>query len=195
MTKVRTLLFAALAVVLACGICGQQALAQEDLSGEGYGTLISIGRIPDAPAGAIPDVSPGMYQGIVGMGPNPPASGDWPCFGGNTACTSIAAGGLVVAEPLQVVLKACSGCGQIYYTFETTTASGTGTFTFTVTQGSPAKTLFHKSFTGTVAKNNIYAIAWTGVTFTGGVAGAATISVSTKIGTATIKGAARIVLQ
>jgi uncharacterized protein (DUF983 family) len=191
MTKVRTLLFTALAVVLACGICGQQALAQEDRAGDAYGSVIAIGHVTDAS----PDVtSPGMYQGITAMGPNPPVSGDWPCFGGST-CSNVVAGGLVIGTPEQVWTKSCSGCGQIYYTFQTTTATGTATFTITVTQGSPVKTLFHYSFTGSVAKNSIEVISVGNVSFAGAVAGAATINVATTIGTATIKGAAKIVLH
>ena len=194
MTKVRMFLFSALAVVLACGICGQPALAQ-DLAGGAHGSAISIGHIPDASADASPDAtSPGMFQGIVGMGPNPPVAGDWPCFGGST-CSNVVAGGLVIAEPEQIWTKSCSGCGQIFYTFQTTTATGTGTFTVTVTQGSPAKTLFQYSFTGSVAKNTIEAISISNVSFTGGVAGAATINVATTIGTATIKGGAKITLH
>jgi hypothetical protein len=184
------LLFAALAVVLAGAICGQPALAQ-DLAGDAHGSMIAIGHITDA----LPDAtSPGMFQGIVGMGPNPPVAGDWPCFGGST-CSNVVAGGLVIAEPEQIWTKSCSGCGQIYYTFQTTTATGTATFTITVTQGSPAKTLFQYSFTGSVAKNQIHAISVGPVTFTGGVAGAATINVATTIGTATIKGGAKITLH
>ncbi len=105
------------------------------------------------------------------------------------------AGGLVIGTPEQVWTKSCSGCGQIYYTFQTTTATGTATFTITVTQGSPVKTLFHYSFTGSVAKNSIEVISVGNVSFAGAVAGAATINVATTIGTATIKGAAKIVLH
>jgi hypothetical protein len=194
MTKVRALLFTAVAVVLACGICGQQALAQEDLAGGAQISAIAIGHITDR--SAEPAASAGMYQGITAMGPNPPVSGDWPCFGGST-CSNVVAGGLVIGEPEQVWSKGCSGCGQIYYTFQTTTATGTANVTVTVTQGSPAKTLFKFSgpLSGTVAKNVIEAVAIGPVSFTGGVAGAATINVSTTIGTATIKGGAKIVLH
>jgi len=130
------------------------------------------------------------------MAPNPPATGDWPCFGGGSNCASIAAGGLVIGVPVQVWPKSRSGCGQIYSTFQTTTATGTGNVTVTVTQGSPAKTIFKISGSiGTVLGNTIEALNVSGVSFTGAVAGAATINVSTKIGLVTIKGAARIVLH
>jgi hypothetical protein len=130
------------------------------------------------------------------MGPNPPATGDWPCFGGSTDCSSVMAGGLVVGTPEALWSKSCSGCGQIYYTFQTTTATGTANVVITVTQGSPAKTLFKTSGSiGTIPKNIIEVVNVTGVSFTGAVAGAATINISTTIGTATIKGAAKIVLH
>src|ERR1019366_7626270 len=107
MTRVRTLLFTALAVVLACGICGQQALAQEDRAGDAYGSVIAIGHVTDAS----PDVtSPGMYQGITAMGPNPPVSGDWPCFGGST-CSNVVAGGPRPGPPRQGLAKNGSGLG------------------------------------------------------------------------------------
>ena len=194
MAKVRALLFIALAAVLACGICGQQAVAQEDLAGNAQGSAIAIGHVLDG--AAEPAASAGMYQGIVAMGPNPPASSsDWPCFAGGTACAGIAAGGLVIGMPEQIWSKSCHGCGQIYYTFQTTTATGTATFNISVTQGSPATTIFHYSFTGSVGASTIEAVSVSGVSFKGGVAGAATINVSTTIGSATIKGGAKIVLH
>ncbi|HXM40704.1 MAG TPA: hypothetical protein VN924_05595 [Bryobacteraceae bacterium] len=189
MTKVRALLLTALALVLACGIFSPQALAQ-DLAGDAQTTAIATGHVTDAAPDA---TSPGMYQGIVGMGPNPPAKGDWPCFGGSTDCSGVAKYGLVIGEPEQVWSKSCSGCGQIYYTFETTTATGTAAFTVTVTQGST--TIFKYSGSTSVSNNVIEVISVGPVTFTGGVAGAATISVSTTIGTATIQGGAKIVLH
>jgi hypothetical protein len=159
-------------------------------------TAIAIGHIPDAPLDPSPDTtSPGMYQGIVGMGPNPPAKGDWPCFGGGTDCASVAKYGLVIGEPEQLWSKSCSACGQIYYTFQTSTATGTASIAITVTQGTPATTIFKFTGTETVSSDVIEVISVGPVTFTGGVAGAATINVSTTIGTEVIKGSAKIVLH
>ena len=67
MTKCRMFLFSALAVVLACGICVQQGLAQEnDLQvGTGQLSTSSVGALTlgsDASAA-------GLFQGIVAMGP------------------------------------------------------------------------------------------------------------------------------
>ncbi len=189
MRKVRVLLLSALALVLACGILGQQALAQD-----GAGSLkihaISTGH---ATPGISDLASPGMYQGIVAMGPNQPDDGDWPCFAGNAGCPDIAAGGLVVGVPVQVWPLA-SANGQVYWTFETTTSSGKAKVSIKVTQG--ATTIF--SLSGNIpgiATDTIYAISLDGVSFTGAVAGPATITTTTKIGKTTIKGTAKIVLQ
>ena len=191
--KVRMLLFIALAVVLAYGICGQPALAQ-DLAEDADVSVVSIGHITDASPDA---TSPGMYQGIVAMGPNPTVAGDWPCFGPTTDCAGIVKGGLVIGEPEQLWTKSCSACGQIFYTFQTTTATGTANIVVTVTQGTPATTIFRYSgaLSGTIAKNSVVAVGVGPVTFTGGVAGAATINVATTIGTATIKSGAKITLH
>src|ERR1022692_1026704 len=84
--KVRMLLFAALA---------------QDLAGDAHASVVSIGHITDDSPDA---TTPGMFQGIVGMSPNPTVAGDWPCFAGATTCASIAAGGLVIGEPERPVL-------------------------------------------------------------------------------------------
>lgn len=191
MKKDRMLLFVALAVVLACGFCGYQAVAQ-DLAGEAQARVITIGHITGA---AIPLASGGMFQGITGFGINPPVAGDWPCFGGATDCSGIAAGGLVIGTPLQVWSKSCSGCGQIYWTVQTTSATGSANITATISQGSPAKAIFKFSGNvGTVPANVIDVISVGPVSFTG-AAGAATISVSTTIGATTVKGGEHIVLH
>ncbi|MGA3041867.1 MAG: hypothetical protein ABSF54_13855 [Bryobacteraceae bacterium] len=193
--KIRALLLTALAVVLACAICGRPALAQ-DLAGDAQMTAISIGHIPDASADGLPDTtSPTLFQGIVGMGPNPPAKGDWPCFGGNTDCSSVAKNGLVIGEPEQVWSKSCSACGQIYYTFQSTTGTGTANIAISVTQGTPATAIFKFTGTESVSANVIEIISVGPVTFTGGVAGPATINVSTTLGSTVIKGSAKIVLH
>ena len=193
MTKSRVLLFSALAVVLACGICVQQGLAQEDDHQIGTGQLSMTG-VGSLAAGS--DLaSPGAFQGIVAMGPNPATSGDWPCFAGGsgTGCAGIPAGGLVVGVPVQVWPLA-SANGQIYWTFETTTAQGKGHATVTVKQGSTV-ILSVSGALGTLAQNMIYAVNLSGATFTGAVAGPATITVTTKIGTEKISGKATIQLQ
>ncbi len=189
MQKVRVLLLSAMAVILACGILGQQALAQDE-AGNLKIHAISTGH---ATPGSSDPAAPGMFQGIVAMGPNQPDPGDWPCFGGNPSCADIAAGGLVVGVPVQVWPLA-SANGQIYWTLETTTSAGTAKATIKVTQGSTTIFSLSGKLKGIMA-DEIYAISLDGVTFSGAVAGPATITTTTKIGTTTIKGTAKIVLQ
>jgi len=193
MTKGRMFLFMALAMVLACGICVQQGLAQEDDYQIGTGQL-SVQSMGALTLGS--DLAaPGAFQGIVAMGPNPATDGDWPCFAGGagTGCAGIPAGGLVVGVPLQV-WDVSSANGQIYYTFETTTAHGKAKATITVKQGSTVILNVSGSL-GKLAQNQIYYVALSGATFTGAVAGPATITVTTKIGTEKITGKATIQLQ
>jgi hypothetical protein len=189
MLKIRVLLFSALAVVLAFGILGQQALAQDAAGNQAFHAT-AIGH---PSPGSTDAATPGMFQGITAMGPNPPAAGDWPCFAGNTACSAIASGGLVVGVPVQV-WPVASANGQIYWTFETTTSAGTAKVSVKVTQGATTILSVKGKIPG-IAANSIYSIDLTGASFTGAVAGPATITTSTKIGTTTIKGTAKIVLQ
>ena len=87
-----------------------------------------------------------------------------------------------------------SANGQIYYTFETTTLHGKGHATVTVKQGST--TILNVSGSlGTILANTIHSVALNGATFTGAVAGPATITVTTKVGTEKITGKATIHLQ
>jgi hypothetical protein len=194
MTKFRLLLLTALAVILACGICVQQGLAQEDDLQIGTGQLSMASR-----GGVFAELEPagsaGLFQGIVAMGPNPATDGDWPCFAGGsgTGCSGIPGGGLVIGVPVQVWPLA-SANGQIYWTYETTTAHGKVHATVTVKQGST--TILNVSGSlGTIAANQIAYIDLTGATFTGAVAGPAAITVTTKVGTAKITGKATIQLK
>jgi hypothetical protein len=186
-------LLTALAVVLACGICVQQGLAQED------DHQVGTGQLGVASMGALTLGSDlagvGLFQGIVAMGPNPATDGDWPCLAGGsgTGCAGIPSGGLVVGVPVQV-WPLSSANGQIYWTFETTTAQGKGHATVTVKQGSTV-ILSVSGALGTLAQNQIYAISLSGATFTGAVAGPATITVTTKVGTEKITGKTTIQLQ
>jgi hypothetical protein len=186
-------LFTALAVVLACGVCVQQGLAQED------DYQVGTGQLGVASVGALtlgPDLTgAGLFQGIVAMGPNPPSSGDWPCFAGGSGagCAAIPAGGLVVGVPVQV-WDLSSANGQIYYTFQTTTAHGKGHTTVTVKQGTT--TILNVSGSlGTILADKLHAVWVNGATFTGAIAGPATITVTTKVGTEKITGKATIHLQ
>jgi len=193
MTKLRVLLFTALPLVLACGLCVQQGLAQEGdyQVGTGQFSMSGVGSL--APESDL--AGPGAFQGILAMGPNPATDGDWPCFAGGsgTGCAGIPAGGLVIGVPLQV-WDLASANGQIYWTFETTTGKGKINVTLTVKQGMTV-ILSASGTVGTAAKNSIYSIALTGATFSGAVAGPATITATTKIGKEKITGKATIQLQ
>jgi hypothetical protein len=190
MRTLREILFTALGVVLAFGILGQQALAQDE-AGTPQFRVTTIAHME--PASVDPTTAPALLPGIVAMGPNPAAAGDWPCFAGSTACSSIAAGGLVVGIPYQIWPLA-SADGQIYYTFSTTTASGTTHVAIKVTQG--ATTIYDAAgnIPG-IAANSLYSISIDGVTFTGAVAGPAKIVARTKIGTSVVSSTTMIYLQ
>jgi hypothetical protein len=129
MMKIRMIMFAALAVIVAFGVCGQQAQAQNSRT-----TLSVVGKAPTHPV--TPDASPSLlYQGVTTMGVLPPADPNgnayWPCFTGggsnpNSAdCSTIPAGGVVFGFPVYTwPLTSCTGvsstapCGQVYWTFE-----------------------------------------------------------------------------
>jgi hypothetical protein len=212
MTKTRMFVFAALAVIVAFGVCGQQALALDP-----HFKVVTIGH-GTTQSDAVPDAASQVHQGITAMGAAAPAdsSGNatWPCFTGETDpdCSSIAAGGLVVGIPaftwnLAACTSSTAACGQIYWTFETDVKSKTApiNISLTVTQGT--STIYS---TGTIDVGTnpgagfIEAIAGN-VAFGPGdctvgtcatpVAGAATITVTTKIGTSTATGTAHITLS
>src|SRR5579862_3933275 len=97
MNKLRVSFFAALALMVAFGVSGQ-ALAQESvitITNPDF-QLLSATHFGIVPPDSAPDAT-GLYQGIVAMGPLPATgTNDWPCFAGNAACPTIAAGGLVI---------------------------------------------------------------------------------------------------
>lgn len=210
MTKIRTILFATLALVMVFGVCSQQALAENHLQFHRY----SIARGPVVSGGAVPNTTaPAVLQGIVAMGPlpltSPPDPDSWPCFAPNPPCTDDPSGGLLVGEPEELwSLASCNNasCGQIYWTFETGTGSGTLAVAVKVTQGTgtSAKTILALSGTlGSVAANTIEYIVVDGAGFgpsfcpscAAPVAGNATITTITKVGSVAAKGTRVITLQ
>ncbi len=191
MTRISMFLSAVLiAVVL--GVCNQPVLLAQSDDAAGANPeirMITIGHvdvIPDATA-------PGMFQGIVGTGPNPPDPGDWPCYGGGPNCSGVAAGGLVIAQPQPRVSHLCNGCAEVYYTFQTTSLSGTASISISIVQGKT--TIFSNSadFPGVPAQS--IQVMTTGLAFNGSAKrGRAAIKVSTTIGSTTITGSAPIYL-
>jgi len=192
MTRITTFLFAVLAALCLIAAGHQPLLAQSDdaTTMNSDIRMLTIGHVT-----VIPDASaPGMVQGIVGTGPNPPDAGDWPCYGGGPNCPDVAAGGLVVAQPTPVVSHLCNGCAEVYYTFQTLSSQGKANVTINITQ--KGVTIFSNTavFPG-IAAQSIQIIA-TGLAFNSSAKrGAATIKVTTTIGSTTITGSAPIYLN
>jgi hypothetical protein len=141
MTKIRMFMFAALAVIVAFGVCGQQALALDP-----HFKTIVVGRAPVSDA--VPDAAAQVHQLYTMMGVAPPLDASsldtWPCFtgGSDPDCSSIAPGGLVLGIPFYTwSLTSCTSstaaCGQISWMFETDVTSTKTAIdvSITVTQG------------------------------------------------------------
>jgi hypothetical protein len=104
MTNIRTFMFAALAVIVAFGAGGRQALAEAP-----HFHLSVIGHVP---AQVSPDpAAPTIFQLVTNFGTLAPIDGsgndEWPCYTGDPInwpdCSSIPAGGLVIGVPTYTV--------------------------------------------------------------------------------------------
>ncbi len=193
MTKKCNILYAALAVAVAFGICGPKTLNAQDATAGPVGHLGQVGQIPVDPADTPDATAATMYMGILGVTNNPPTGGatpSWPCVGGtgDPECSSIAAGGFVVGFSYQLI--STDGNGQVYWTFTTTTATGTADFKLTVTQGKT--TIFTYSFSDSVTANGLWYAYVSGATLSKTTKGAATVTVTTTVGGKTITGKAAI---
>jgi hypothetical protein len=191
MTKIPMSLFAALVAVVL--VCSQPASLGQSADRSGLNPemrMYTIGQVdvtPDAKA-------PGLFQGIVGTGPNPPDPGDWPCYGGGPNCSSVAVGGLVIAQPQPVVSHLCDGCAEIFYTFQTTTSSGTADIAITVVQDKVA--IFSNGYSFPSIPSQSIQVITTGVVFNSSAkTGPATIEVTTTIGKTKVTGKAAIYLD
>jgi hypothetical protein len=103
---------------------------------------------------------------------------------------------MVIGLPLPgAVPHTCSGCAQIYWTYETGTASGTVGVTLTVKQGTNVILTASNPNIGSISANQVGAVNVTGATFTGAVKGAATMTAKTTVGTASVTQTARLNLQ
>src|SRR5580693_4633216 len=187
MTKTRMFLHGTVAVMVVFGVCGRQELKAQDFAGPvgRVGRIAQLPVVPDDGSEALPT----MYQGILGVGDNPPVGGStpsWPCVGGtdDPECPKIAAGGVVFAVPYQLVPASASG--EVYWTFTTTTATGTAKLKLTITQG--ATTIFTYNFTESVTANGVWFAYVTGATLSNTTKGPAKVTVSTTVGGATITG-------
>jgi hypothetical protein len=186
MTRTPVFLHGAIAVIVALGICGQPNLKAQDAAGP-IGGVVRVG-----PAGVTPgdssDAKPAMYLGTVYAGATPPQGNPtptWPCYGGDSQCSSIPAGGFVVPLPLQVV--STKDIGEVVWTFTSVSASGTADCEVKVTQGKRTISTFSFSFTGVAPNGTYYAYAY-GQKFSGAKTGTAKVTVTTTVGSATITG-------
>jgi hypothetical protein len=191
MNKTRVSLFAALALTVVFGVCAQQSQAHPIMWPKGHFQMFSASHYGVLPPGL--DAG-GLYQGIVAMAPLPPAgTNDWPCFAGDAACSTVAAGGLVIGQPQQVWPAKCDKCGQIFFTFETGQLSGECKVSISVMQGDNILLRTSMTKVGNVLPNQIVTIPMT--TSFSGKPGPAVISTTTKVGAMTIHGKTTIYLQ
>jgi hypothetical protein len=189
MTRTRVILHGAVAVFTALGICGGQELRAQDEMSPVAG-IVRIGEV-EVVHGEGFDAGAGLYQGIVLAGANPPNFGpppSWPCFtgGGTGPCANLAAGGLVIPFPAQVV--PVKGVGEIVWTFTTTTATGTADLHVKVTQS--GATIFTYSSSLPVVANGVWSAYVGNAKLSGAQTGTALVTVTTTVGTATITGRA-----
>jgi len=185
----------ALAALVVLGAAGPQRLRAQDAATP-VGHVSQLAQLAAAPDDGIDATAPTMYQGILGVGDNPPVGGStpsWPCVGGTNdpECPKIAAGGVVFAVPYQLV--PVNANGQVYWTFSTTTASGTAKLNLTVTQGST--TILSYDFTETVTANGVWFAEVSGATLSKSTKGAVTVTATTTVGGKTITGKTTIHVQ
>jgi hypothetical protein len=169
MTKIRMILLASLALILAFGLCAPQAMADDGLRFH----AVTI-RAPQMPQAIPAATAPLIQQGMTAMGPTPPVTGvvngtqtgppSWPCFPTSAPCSSDPSGGFLAAIPQEVFsLATCEvaydstngtgGCGQVWWTFET--ASGLTC----PTTGCPLSV----AITATQGSNTIYSLPLTNI--------------------------------
>jgi len=217
MTKNRMSQFAALVASVGFCVCGQQALALDP-----HFRIVTIGQAP-VQSDAEQAAASGIHQLITAFGVLPPLDShdkpEWPCFGGggNADCSSIALYGLVIGDPyytwpLRTCTSSTEACGQVYWVFETDVTSTTTPIdvSVTITQGTATKTTIYASGTYPLGVNNPGAgyievvdndLAFgpgncaAGFTCGTPVAGVATITVVTTIGTHSATGTAKITLS
>lgn len=226
MTKSRWILVLASLAIAALVVSGQQAVAQ---SLHPFKLTVVPARRGDHPA---VKEKKALYQLAAGFGVLPPLDGSgndsWPCFGGDTDCSAIAPGGVVIGDPFYTwSLTACdassstfTNCGQFFNFWEDDTLDTTDDLVISVVvqQGksfifdSGAQNFGPNPF-GTAAGQLIVLSQDTafgtqgqsgpGNGFCAGStetcvdpkAGPATITITTTVGTSTIKSVSKIFLE
>jgi hypothetical protein len=167
-------------------------------------------RVPENPQLVHPDATPALIMGMFAMGPQSvtaPPNDSWPCFAPNAPCSSDPSGGMLIGVPQEVwPLTSCNGasCAQIYWTFTTTTATGTGIVSIVGKQGT-STVLSVSGNVGSIPANVIEVIILDGAGFGSGfctkgtcatpVAGTVTLTATTKVGSSSVKGSLKITLQ
>ncbi len=132
MTKSRMFQVFASITIVVFFICGQQAVAQHHLQ---FKVVSGPQANVHPPKG--PKEKAVLEQLSSGFGFLPPVGADggdsWPCFAGNTDCSTIAPGGVVIGYPAYTQsLSACdastasaTNCGQIFWFYEDDTNNNT----------------------------------------------------------------------
>jgi len=197
-------LFAALALALAVGVCGQAQAADVKLTHGALPTVVIMdNRVPATQPNA---------TAVIAAGPTWWGNPDAPCFAGNTDCASDPAGGVDVGFPFAYWEISGTGtgttcnnvtiqeCGTIVVFTNTGTGSGAVSAKFSIKQGKT--TLYSKSFTNaklgspTAAPDQIIALDNGAFKLsTKAKTGTATITVSVKVGTTTATSKANIYLM
>jgi len=202
MRRTRAFLLAALVSIAVVGLSPQRALAQDDANLSN----VHVTLTDNEALGVAPDAAAAVLAGPVGFVLPPPVAGpppSWPCIAPNAPCTSDPAGGILIGLPLQqwpisgTTNCTLVPCGQIMAMFETTTGKGSVSFSVSIKQGTT--TIYSKSFSkvATAKANQVGVVDVTGVQFdTTAVAGAATVTVTTAVGSSTaVSGKTTIYLQ
>jgi hypothetical protein len=201
MTRIRVFLFTALAAIVAFGVCGQPAQAQDiQVVEDAHDSMTAVGHwVPNAS----PDAA-ALAQGPVlwDNGVQEP-----PCFGPNAPCSGDPAGGVNIgyALPYWPVSGAGTGktctnvkkqaCGQIDSFTETTTATGAVSATITIKQGKTVVYSHKATGLGTITAGKILVVSVAGIKLKAAAkAGSAVITVVTTVGTSKSTGKATIYL-
>jgi hypothetical protein len=191
--------FTALAVIIALGACGQQALALDIAVRDGISaSMTTIDHwVPNASPDAAAVVNGPVMWDSGALVP--------PCFAPTAPCTADPAGGVNVGYPLSfwpingsgtncnnVTLQAC---GQIDSFIESNTGKGEVSATITIKQGTTTIFSYTASKLGTAKAGEIIAVSVAGIQLDATAkAGTAVITVVTTVGKAKSTGTTTIVL-
>jgi len=198
MKKIRVFLFAALALALAIGVCGQAQAGDIKVSHSG-GTVTAYNHW-------LPNVSPNTTAPLL-AGPVSWTDGavNPPCFAPNAPCTRDPAGGVNMGGQLTYLpitgtnstnctnFKLQAHCGIIVAFVETTSATGTGKAVATLKQGKTVIGTSTVTLSTALMGSSIYAIQINAPKLKATAkAGPVTLSIKTTVGTASATGTTTI---